>query len=390
MRFSGSLIFGLLAVNGLAQTVVPDQQPSDVAQPEPSAPAAEEPSVPAQNQPSAPAEDDDDDDTPQTDAEDSPIATAAPEPTANDPVETAGASQISGDDQPTATASDDDDDNDDEATTAAEETATADASATGDDDTTATATETDDDDDETDTATATATSSSAPTSSAAVVEVNLNNATIGDNAELVTVEGKPAIKLSAPANGQATFSVPVETDDDDFASDDLIYIVASIRVGEASGSAKLRRRDAQTDCSLQIQAGGQTVYNEPLSTNNGEFQDVTSSGISSSDMGKSTVEVTQKCGDKPAPLTVRNVRAGTESGVKSSGGSGSGGSGSGGSSGESGNGKGGNGGSGSGSGGSATTGAGARETGDSGNFGSKSQASLGAFAAAILAAAALF
>jgi hypothetical protein len=195
--------------------------------------------------------------------------------------------------------------------------------------------------------------------------------------------------LSAPANGQATFSVPVETDDDDFASDDLIYIVASIRVGEASGSAKLRRRDTQTDCSLQIQAGGQTVYNEPLYTNNGEFQDVTSSGISSSDMGKSTVEVTQKCGDKPAPLTVRNVRAGTESAVKSSGGSGSGGSGGG--SGGSGSGKGGSGGSGSGSNeGSATTGAGARETGDSGNLGIKAEASIGAFVAAVLAAAALF
>lgn len=387
MRFSGSLIFGLLAVNGLAQTVVPDQQPSDVAQPEASAPAAEEPSVPAQNQPSVPA--DDGDDASPTDAGDSPIATAVPEPTADDPEETAGASQISGGDQPTATASDGDDD--DEATTAAEETATADASATGDDDATATATATDTDDDATDTATVTATSSSAPTSTEAVVEVNLNNATIGDNAQLIKVDGKPAIKLSAPANGQATFSVPVETDDDDFASDDLIYIVASIRVGEALGSAKLRRRDTQTDCSLQIQAGGQTVYNEPLSTNNGEFQDVTSSGISSSDMGKGNVEVTQKCGDKPEPLTVRNVRAGTESAVKSSGGSGSGGSGGG--SGESGSGKGGSGGSGSGSNGgsgSATTGAGARETGDSGNLGIKAEASIGAFAAAILAAAALF
>jgi hypothetical protein len=172
-------------------------------------------------------------------------------------------------------------------------------------------------------------------------------------------------------------------------SEAYIYIVASIRVGEASGSAKLRRRDTQTDCSLQIQAGGQTVYNEPLLTNNGEFQDVTSSGISSSDMGKSAVEVTQKCGDKPSPLTVRNVRAGTESAVKWSGGSGSGGSGGG--SGGSGSGKGGNGGSGSGpNGGSATTGAGARETGDSGNLASKAQASLGAFAAALLAAAALF
>ncbi|KAM0350572.1 hypothetical protein ACHAPU_003056 [Fusarium lateritium] len=396
MRFSGSLILGLLAANGLAQTAVPEegqQSGSDISQPEPSAPAAEEPSAPVQDQPSIPA----DDDTPQTDAEEAPIATATavPEPTADEPVETADASQISEDNQPSATASDGDDDV--EATTAAEATATVDATAT-DDDATATAAETETGDDASDTATATATSSSVPTSTAPVVEVNLKNATIGENAELVTVDSKPAIKLSAPSNGQATFSVPLEVDDDDFASDDLIYIVASIRVGEPSGSAKFRTRDTDTDCSLQIQAGGQTVYDQPLSTNNGEFQDVTSSGISSSDMGKSSVDVTQKCGQKPSSLTIRDVRAGTESAVKSSGGSGgsgsggsgSGGSGSGGSGGSSGGGKGGSSGGSGGSDGTSTTGAGARETDSSGNFGSKTQASIGALAAALLAAAVLF
>jgi cytoskeletal protein RodZ len=122
MRLSGNLILGLLAVNGLAQTLVPDQgqEPSAIAQPEPSPPAAEEPSVPVQDQPSVPA---DDDDTSRTDAEEAPEATPVPEPTADTPEETADASQISEGDQPTATASDD---NDDEATTAAEETATAD------------------------------------------------------------------------------------------------------------------------------------------------------------------------------------------------------------------------------------------------------------------------
>ncbi|KAF4993156.1 hypothetical protein FGRMN_6641 [Fusarium graminum] len=399
MRFSGSIILGLLAANGLAQTAVPEegqQSGSDISQPEPSAPAAEEPSAPVQNQPPIPA----DDDTSQTDAGEAPIATATavPEPTADDPVETADASQISEDNQPLATATGGDDD--DEATTAAEETATADgedvigiteashsltmfeATAT-DDDATATAAETESGDNASDTATTTATSSSTPTSTVPVVEVNLKNATVGENAELVTVESKPAIKLSAPANGQATFSVPLEADSDDFDSDDLIYIVASIRVGEPSGSAKFRTRDTDTDCSLRIQAGGQTVYDQPLSSNNGEFQDVTSSGISSSDMGQSSVSVTQKCGRKPSPLTIRDVRAGTESAVKSSGGSG-------GSSSGSGSGKGGSSGGSGNSDGTSTTGPGARETGGSGNFGSKAQASVGAFAAAILAAAVLF
>ncbi|QGI87484.1 unnamed protein product [Fusarium fujikuroi] len=373
MRFAGSLILGLLAVNGLAQTVIPDQdaEPSAIAQPEPSAPAAE-PSNPAQDQPSDAG---DDGDAQPTDADSVPSATNGPEPTAVEPSNEA--SQASGDEQPTATASDDDED-----ASTAEGTATADvieATAT-DADATATASETDDDD-STDTATATATSSSAPTSTGTVVEVDLKNATIGENAQLVKVDGKDAIKLSAPANGQATFSVAVDSDDE-LNTDELIYIVASILVGEPS-SAKLRRRADKTDCTLQIQADGQSVYEEPLYTNNGQFQDVTSSGIQSSD--KPEVQVTQKCGDKPSPLTVNNVRVGKESGVKSS--AGSGGSGSGGSGSGSGSGSGGKGGSGDKT--STATGASASETGDSGNIGARTKASVGALAAAILAAAAM-
>jgi hypothetical protein len=188
--------------------------------------------------------------------------------------------------------------------------------------------------------------------------------------------------LNAPANGQATFSVAVDSDDE-LNTDELIYIVASILVGEPS-SAKLRRRADKTDCTLQIQADGQNVYEEPLYTNNGQFQDVTSSGIQSSD--KPEVQVTQKCGDKPSPLTVNNVRVGNESGVKSS--AGSGGSGSGGSGSGSGSGSGGKGGSSDKT--STATGASASETGGSGNMGARARASVGALAAAVLAAAAMF
>lgn len=187
--------------------------------------------------------------------------------------------------------------------------------------------------------------------------------------------------MNAPANGQATFSVAVDSDDE-LNTDELIYIVASILVGEPS-SAKLRRRADKTDCTLQIQADGQNVYEEPLYTNNGQFQDVTSSGIQSSD--KPEVQVTQKCGDKPSPLTVNNVRVGNESGVKSS--AGSGGSGSGGSGSGSGSGSGGKGGSSDKT--STATGASASETGDSGNMGARARASVGALAAAVLAAAAM-
>lgn len=209
MRFAPSVVIGLLAVNGLAQTVAdPDQQPepSAIAEPQPSAPAAE-PSAPAQ-QPSDPSNNGDDDDGDDTPATDVANPTAVPEPTADEPAPTADASQVSEGEQPTATANDDDDD---EATSAIRGTATADGeehlqratrdqklmltifSATAtDDDTAPTATEADDDD-ATNTATLTATESAAPTSTGAIVEVDLKNATIGDNAKLIEVDGKPAM-----------------------------------------------------------------------------------------------------------------------------------------------------------------------------------------------------
>ncbi|WAO96545.1 Hypothetical protein NCS54_01422200 [Fusarium falciforme] len=383
MRFAQSLLLGLLVGHGLAQTAVEpvEEQPSAVAPQNPSEPAAEEPSAAA---PVAEPTQDNSSPEPTADTkepaesaaapqESEPAATGSPEePTAAEEEPSAGVTATNNDSEPTKAP---------EATGTAEE-----ASATAGDDDSLTATG-----EPTGTATeqeetgATKTESSVPTATSAVVKADLKNATVSENAEIVEVEGKPAVKLSAPVDGEATFSVSVDTDDD-FDAGEKIHIVASIFVGEPSGSnsAKLRRRGRKTDCNLQMKLNGQTVYDEPLETTDGKWQDVSSTGLQSSDP-QPKIDVTQKCGKTPAPLTVNNVQVANENGLgSSSGGSGSGSGGSGSGSGT-GSGSSGKGSSGSGSGSDSKSGSDSSSSDDD-SAGSKAATSMVGLVAAMAAA----
>ncbi|KAF4974853.1 hypothetical protein FZEAL_8314 [Fusarium zealandicum] len=319
MRFAGSLIVGLLVGRGLCQNpdAPVDEEATLVSPPEATAITPEEPSIVP--------------DDPLPESEEVPVATADPEESAPAPEEPSAPTEAP-DDEPTAvdtvveaTATDNDEVS--EPTTEAEETgAEEDATATDDVSSLPEATATDDSEteDATATATATETSTESPTSTSEPVVVDLSNATVGDNAEMIEVEGKPAIRLNAPANGEATFTVSVETTDD-LDTDELVRLVASILVGEGSDSAKLRRRAAETDCSLRMIVDNKKVYDEPLMSTGGQFQDVSGTGVALSE--KPDVQVTQSCRSQPASLTVRDVSL--QAGPRQAGGSGGTGSGSG-------------------------------------------------------------
>ncbi|KAL2672577.1 hypothetical protein Neosp_013290 [[Neocosmospora] mangrovei] len=386
MRFAQSLLLGLLVGHGLAQTAVEpvEEQPSAVAPQNPSEPAAEEPSAAAPV-----AEPTQDNSSPEPTADTEEPAESAAAPQESEPAATGSTEEpTDAEEEPSAgvTATNDNS----EPTEAPEATGTAEeeASATADDDDSVTATG-----EPTGTATeeeetgATKTESSVPTATSAVVKADLKNATVSENAEIVEVEGKPAVKLSAPVDGEATFSVSVDADDD-FDEGDKIYIIASIFVEEPSGSnsAKLRRRGRKTDCNLQMKLNGQTVYDEPLQTTDGKWQDVSSTGLQSSDP-QPKIDVTQKCGKTPAPLTVNNVQVSNENSLgSSSGGSGSGGSGSGSGSGSgTGSGSSGKGSSGSGSGSDSESGSDSSSSDDD-SAGSKAATSMVGLVAAMAAA----
>ncbi|RSM12045.1 hypothetical protein CDV31_006495 [Fusarium ambrosium] len=370
MRFARSLLLGLLVGHGLAQTAVEpvEEQASAVAPQNPSEPAAEESAAAPVAEPTQ--------------------DNSSPEPTADteEPAESAAAPPgigPSAEEEPTAgvTATNDNSEATEVPEASGTGTAEEEASATADPDDSTTATG-----EATGTATeeetgATKTESSVPTATSVTVKADLKNATVSENAEIVEVEGKPAVKLSAPVDGEATFSVSVDTDDD-FDAGEMIHIVASIFVGEPSGSnsAKLRRRGRKTDCNLQMKLNGQTVYDEPLQTTDGKWQDVSSTGLQSSDP-QPKIDVTQKCGKTPAPLTVNNVQVANENLGSSSGGSGSGGSGSG-----SGSGSSSGSGSGSGSGSDSESGSDSSSSDDDDSAGSKAATSMVGLIAAMAAA----
>ncbi|KAJ4172600.1 hypothetical protein NW754_002802 [Fusarium falciforme] len=366
MRFAQSLLLGLLVGHGLAQTAVEpvEEQPSAVAPQNPSEPAAEEPSAAA---PVAEPTQDNSSPEPTADTEEPAESAAAPRNRSlllldhprNLQLPKRSLQQESL--RPTTTAS--------PQKLPRQQgqlkkllTIPSIASATADDDDSATATG-----EPTGTATeeeetgATKTESSVPTATSAVVKADLKNATVSENAEIVEVEGKPAVKLSAPVDGEATFSVSVDTDDD-FDAGEKIHIVASIF----------------------MKLNGQTVYDEPLETTDGKWQDVSSTGLQSSDP-QPKIDVTQKCGKTPAPLTVNNVQVANENGLgSSSGGSGSGSGGSGSGSGT-GSGSSGKGSSGSGSGSDSESGSDSSSNDDD-SAGSKAATSMVGLVAAMAAA----
>ncbi|KAM5355030.1 hypothetical protein ACJ41O_001676 [Fusarium nematophilum] len=317
MRFSG-LIVGLLVAHGLAQTTVVEEapaEPSAVAPPEETAPAPEEPSAAPIDEPSP--------------TDEAPVATADPEESAPAPEESIPAAtdplpgtDVATDVEPTAVETEEPSD----PTTAADEssadeeaTATDEASSPPEETATGTAEETDDG------ATATGTSTSSPTSTGAVVDLDLENAELGENAEVVEVEGKTVVQLTAPADGQASFKVTAESTEG-ITPGDTIVIVASIKVEDSSLSRRSRffRRAEKTDCSLTMSVDGSKVYEEALYITDGDFKDITSSGVQASENPE--VQVTQQCGKKPASLTVENVSIASEDQAVGGGSGGGGGS----------------------------------------------------------------
>ena len=115
--------------------------------------------------------------------------------------------------------------------------------------------------------------------------------------------------MSPPANGEASFSVSVTTPED-IEPGDTVRIVVSVVVNEQV-LAKMRRQLRETDCKLNMALNGETVYDQTLATTDGGTKELTSGPVKATE--NPTIEVTQKCGEKPVDLTVGDVTLAGES-----------------------------------------------------------------------------
>lgn len=125
--------------------------------------------------------------------------------------------------------------------------------------------------------------------------VDLSNAAL-DNASLIEVDGKPAVLMTPPANGQA--SIVVNADAPETSAGQGVSCTFDVN---PTASAQKHKR-AATDCSIAVVIDGQTVYNETLDDAAATI-DTDAVYISSSPI----LSIVETCGDDPVPIVLSNV-----------------------------------------------------------------------------------
>ncbi|KAH7169876.1 hypothetical protein EDB81DRAFT_752454 [Dactylonectria macrodidyma] len=139
-------------------------------------------------------------------------------------------------------------------------------------------------------------STGASTSSSATggsIDLDLNDAELGNYTNPTTVDGDPAIQMTAPANGEASFTIDVNPTSE-ISTGELAKIIASIRVGGEN-----------TRTHLQMFVNASSVYDKDLDSTKGRFQQVTSDSFKSSEDLR--IRMIQQNGDDRVELTLKDA-----------------------------------------------------------------------------------
>ncbi|EXM16895.1 hypothetical protein FOTG_14863 [Fusarium oxysporum f. sp. vasinfectum 25433] len=138
-------------------------------------------------------------------------------------------------------------------------------------------------------------------------EIDLQDAVLGPNARFILIGGEPAILLTAPPNGEASFSLNISLPPN-ITPGELVNLLASIRV-EFNGTSMPRARSLfrreMTGSRLQMILDEKSIYDKELKTTGGKFQEVKSEKTSISD--QPSIKMVQRSGSNPVALTVRGL-----------------------------------------------------------------------------------
>ncbi|KAH7173058.1 hypothetical protein DER46DRAFT_470818, partial [Fusarium sp. MPI-SDFR-AT-0072] len=99
-------------------------------------------------------------------------------------------------------------------------------------------------------------------------EIDLQDANLGPNARFISIGGEPAILLTAPPNGEASFSLNISKPSN-ITPGELVNLLASIRV-ESNGTSNPRARPLfrreRTGSRLQMILDEKSIYDKELET----------------------------------------------------------------------------------------------------------------------------
>lgn len=140
-----------------------------------------------------------------------------------------------------------------------------------------------------------------PTSTATV---DFTHVTLSDNAQLVTdAQGKTVVNLAPKAPGQASIDVPSS----------ILAAVApgasvAVQVSYQTGTQVAKRAEV-AQCSLVIMLGGVVIFNDLITTSDGNYTTVTV--LTNYPTGPTTLIVTENCpGNAATPINVGEVTVG--------------------------------------------------------------------------------
>ncbi|KAI8242064.1 hypothetical protein K4K55_011167 [Colletotrichum sp. SAR 10_96] len=105
------------------------------------------------------------------------------------------------------------------------------------------------------------------------VSASLAGATIGDNSQLQTVDGKTVVDLTPPDNGQASVTVAAASAPD-LQSDDSVVVQLTYKTEALKKRAS--KRAVLSECTLTMMIGSTVIYSSRIWTTDGSYTTVTS------------------------------------------------------------------------------------------------------------------
>ncbi|KAJ0378244.1 hypothetical protein COL26b_003404 [Colletotrichum chrysophilum] len=159
------------------------------------------------------------------------------------------------------------------------------------------------------TASGSSTSSTLPSANSApndatlphAVSASLAGATIGDNSQLQTVDGKTVVDLTPPDNGQASITVAAASAPD-LQSEDSVVVQLTYKTEALKKRAT--KRAVLSECTLTMMIGSTVIYSSRIWTTDGSYTTVTSMPTSA---GITTLIIVQYCPATAVPIVIGDV-----------------------------------------------------------------------------------
>lgn len=144
-----------------------------------------------------------------------------------------------------------------------------------------------------------------------IIKLNLSEATLGLYTTFIEIDGRRAIRLAPPPNGEASFTLRVD-EDLDFLPDSLVRFEYSIKVGDICPNPKRKTKlvgRVDTHNRFIVNADDKKVADENLEDTNGRFRRSSSDQFEAKRDSIITISLTGGSDPKAGTINEANIRS---------------------------------------------------------------------------------